>query len=75
MELLNLLSNLASAAVATHKETMFLIETHELWGRGVGLIDAQLLAAALMTPGATLWTFDKRLKVVASRLECAYEEK
>ena len=31
VELLNLLSNLASAAVATHKETMFLIETHELW--------------------------------------------
>ena len=75
MELLSLLANLASAAVATHKETMFLIETHELWGRGIGLIDAQLLAAALLTPGATLWTFDKRLKVVASRLECAYEEK
>ncbi len=75
MELLSLLANLAAVAVATHQETMLLIETHELWRRGIGFIDAQLLAATLLTPGATLWTRDKRLNVVASGLECAFEER
>ncbi|NNN16378.1 MAG: type II toxin-antitoxin system VapC family toxin [Acidimicrobiaceae bacterium] len=73
-EILALLANLAPAAIATHEETMFLIESHELWGRGIGLIDTQLLAATFLTPDTTLWTRDKRLHAVAIDLGCGYEE-
>ena len=31
-----------------------------------------LLAAVLLTPGANLWTRDKRLLAAARRLDCAY---
>jgi hypothetical protein len=34
-----------------------------------GLIDMVLLASTLMTPGAALWTLDKRLRAFAERLE------
>jgi len=34
----------------------------------VPLTEAQLLAATRLTPGAALWTRDKRLSAVASRL-------
>ena len=73
-EILALLASLARAVIATHEETMSLIEFHELWGHGIGLIDAKLLAATFLTPDTTLWTRDRRLHGVAIELGCGYEE-
>ena len=49
------------------RETMAFIERESLYGMGCGLIDMVLLASTLMTPGATLWTLDKRLAELARR--------
>ena len=42
-----------------------------LAGRGIGYIDAHLLAAVKLTAGAELWTNDKRLRGVAVQLGVA----
>ena len=51
---------LPSAVYATHAEVMRLIEDRELWGLGIGWIDAHLLASALLS-NCQLWTMDRRL--------------
>lgn len=63
-EVLGLLQSLPRLAAATADEVMFFIEQKQLMGRGVGYIDAHLLAAAVMH-GARLWTKDRRLKTIA----------
>lgn len=68
---LNALSDLPHASVATDEEVLHFIERHKLFGRGVGYIDAHLLAAAQLTAGAKLWTKDKRLLGVAVELGLA----
>lgn len=62
------LSDLPHASVATDAEVLHFIDRHALFGRGVGYVDAHLLAAAQLTAGAEFWTDDKRLHGVASEL-------
>ena len=38
------------------------------YGLGIGYIDAHLMTAVRLTPGATLWTRDKRLLGAAEKL-------
>jgi predicted nucleic acid-binding protein len=52
---------------------MELVERHRLFGRGIGYVDAHLLAAVFLTSDAKLWTRDKRLKEAASKLSLAAE--
>jgi predicted nucleic acid-binding protein len=66
--ILRLLTGLPSAEIATDAEVLGLIEAEQLYGLGIGYIDAQLLAATRLTADARLWTADKRLAVVARRL-------
>ncbi len=68
-EILGLLTGLPSAEIATDAEVLDLIEAEQLYGLGVGYVDAQLLAATRLTADARLWTADKRLAVVARRLD------
>lgn len=70
-EVVGLLTSLPQATVATTDEVLRLIEGHQLYGLGIGYVDAQLLAATRLTPDAQLWTADKRLGAVAARLGCA----
>lgn len=70
-EIIGLLTSLPQAAVATEAEVLMLIEGRELYGTGIGYVDAQLLAATSLTPDATLWTKDQRLAAAASRLGLA----
>ncbi len=70
-QVLGLLGNLPGAKVATTSETLTFIEHQGLAGSGIGYVDAQLLAATRLTPGARLWTNDKRLSIVSSRLGLA----
>jgi predicted nucleic acid-binding protein len=59
-EILSLLNELPLAVVADHQEVMKLIETRRLYGKGLGLIDAHLIASALLTK-VDLMTLDKVL--------------
>jgi predicted nucleic acid-binding protein len=66
-EVLKLLSELPLAAIASNDEVMHLIEKHDLGGKGIGWIDAHLLASALLDH-IPLWTRDRRLAVIARTL-------
>ena len=70
-QILGLLANLPQATAATDAEVMTLIQTRQLFGLGIGYIDAHVLGATLLTSGARLWTRDKRLNATASTLGCA----
>ena len=70
-EILDLLSNLPTAASATDAEVLGLIERRKLMGRGIGYLDAHLLAATALTRPARLWTIDHNLAHVASDLGLA----
>lgn len=69
---LALLQGLPGARQATDSEVLFFIERNRLMGRGIGYIDAHLLASAALTPQARLWTFERRLADVASELGLAH---
>jgi predicted nucleic acid-binding protein len=71
-EVLGLLRRLPHAVTATPEEVLVMIERESLYGIGIGLVDAQLLAATRLTPDAELWTRDRRLREAASRLRCAF---
>ena len=58
---------LPPANVASDAEVLLLIEDRRLWGRGLGWIDAHLLASALLSK-CDLWTLDARLAKVAVEL-------
>ncbi len=62
------LRDLPQATVASDDEVMMLIEQEQLYGLGIGFVDAHLLAAARLTPGTLLWTRDRRLRQAATRL-------
>jgi predicted nucleic acid-binding protein len=64
---------LPAASVATDAEVFHFIEDAELFGCGIGYVDAHLLAAARLSAGAALWTRDRRLAEVAERLMLAFQ--
>jgi len=69
---LETLADLPQARVAFDDEVLRFIEARALFGRGLGYVDAHLLAAAQLTGGAVLWTRDKRLHVGAAELGLAF---
>lgn len=66
-DLLHLLDSLPKSIQATHNEVLTLVESRDLYSRGIGWIDAHLLASALLT-AADLWTLDKRLAQIFTDL-------
>lgn len=69
---LGLLGQLPQALVASPSEVLVVIERHGLGGVGIGIIHAQLLASALLTGRARLWTRDERLARAAAGLGVVY---
>jgi len=65
---LSALQNLPQITVASDEEVLYFIENNAIFGTGVGYIDAHLLAAVRLFPGALLWTRDKRLLAESVRL-------
>ncbi|MCX5957200.1 MAG: type II toxin-antitoxin system VapC family toxin [Cyanobacteria bacterium] len=63
-QVLELLLGLPMATVASDAEALLLIEREQLMGRGIGYIDAHLLASARLSH-CRLWTQDRRLAAVA----------
>jgi predicted nucleic acid-binding protein len=59
----------------TLTEVVEFIEREKLYGLGCGLVDMVLLASTRITPGARLWTQDRRLALIAARFNVAYKLK
>ena len=70
-DVLRVLRRLPQATSAAHQEVIQLIDREVLFGRGIGYVDAHLLAAARLTAGSRLWTHDRRLQAVAAQLDLA----
>lgn len=71
-ELLALFKDLPRVTVATDDEVLFFIERHALMARGIGYVDAHLLAAVTLGGVTRLWTRDKHLRIAADTLGLAY---
>ena len=68
---LDLLAALPSISPVSHEEVLEAIERRGLAASGVGWVDAHLLASALVHR-LPFWTLDRRLNVVARRLDVAW---
>lgn len=66
---LRLLSDLRMLTPITHVEFLLFVEQHRLWGRGLSAVDVHLMGSVGITPGARLWTRDKRLRAAAQEME------
>jgi len=71
-EVLRLLGQLPQAPTATLAEVLVLVGRHALAGSGIGLVDAQLLAATRLAGGARLWSRDRRVAAAAEGLGVAF---
>ena len=69
-EVIALLSRMPRVPVASHAEVLTFIERRDMSGKGIGYVDAHLLASALLA-GTSLWTHDKRLHAVAMSIGVA----
>lgn len=72
--ILELLQDLPAVVVAEHDEVLRFIERQLLHGKGIGYVDAHLLAAVALTEGTKLWTRDKTLRLAAQALGCAHQD-
>jgi len=71
-ELLANYERIDRAPLVPHEEVVAFVRDRTLSGRGIGWIDAHLLASALVGR-LRLWTVDSQLATVASELGIAYE--
>jgi predicted nucleic acid-binding protein len=70
-EVLDSLGSLPAAPVAAHDEVLAFVDAHGLFGVGLSLVDAHLLAAARLGETTHVWTRDLRLRAAAGRLGVA----
>jgi predicted nucleic acid-binding protein len=66
-QFLKYLMALPAATPATDSNVKHLVEQRKLWGKGIGWVDAHLLASTLIT-GCRFWTTDRQLGRVAVEL-------
>ena len=69
-EILTLLGQLPRVAAVSDEDVLAFVDLHMLMGRGLGWVDAHLLASAHGS-GHSLWTRDRRLAQAAHRLGSA----
>jgi predicted nucleic acid-binding protein len=70
---LNLLQGLPAAMVASDAEVLLLIERDRLMGRGIGYVDAHLLASAKLSR-CVLWSQNRSLAALAQVQGLATQE-
>lgn len=70
---LTLLQELPGVPIATDLEVLFFIDQHRLMGRGIGYVDAHLLASVSLADTTLLWTRDTCLHDSALPLGLAYQ--
>jgi predicted nucleic acid-binding protein len=68
----DLLQHLTAASEVADADLLGFIRHRRLAQRGIGWVDAQLLACSL-THSALLWTIDKDLEAVAEELEIKFQ--
>ena len=68
------LDDLPQIVQATHDEVLLLIESHRFMGRGIGYVDAHLLASVIRDGSVSLWTRDRRLAQISEEVGVAYSE-
>ena len=73
IQVLEFLSDLPEVTVAFADEVLVFIERRQLMGRGLGYVDANLLASTVLHESARLWTVDRRLHNAAVELGIAYD--
>ena len=71
---LALMRNLPAAPTATHDEVLGFVDSHDLHGTGLSLVDAHLLAALKLSRTDRLWTRDRRLRQAAERLDVVVDD-
>lgn len=71
--ILSFLELLPTSIEAEHEEVLSFIENNRLMGKGIGYVDAQLVASAVLT-GVPIWTLDKKLAQVADGLRIKYKK-
>lgn len=57
---------------ASHDEAMLFVRRHRLEAAGVGWVDVHLLASAVLS-GASVWTMDRRMGMVARAIGVAHK--
>jgi hypothetical protein len=62
---LTFLELLPHVTVARMEEVRRLIEAHALFSKGIGFVDAHLIASTVLTDHTMLWTRDRTLREVA----------
>jgi predicted nucleic acid-binding protein len=67
------LSQLSRPPLASFSETRQMVESRQLWGRGIQWNDARILASSILGE-IPLWTFDLRLREIARELRVSFEE-
>ncbi len=72
VQILSLLQSIPTAETAEHIEVLQFIERYRLTGKGLGYVDAHLLASAVLT-GVPLWTLDKKLQHASAKLRINYK--
>jgi predicted nucleic acid-binding protein len=72
---LGYLKKLQQATVATPHETLEFIEKHQLFESGCGAIDVSLLASTLLSGNTLIWTLDKYLESLATKLGISYSDR
>ncbi len=65
------LRDIQSAPMAEYDEVMAMIEANQINGQGLGWVDTNLLASALLVPQLRIWTRDKRLHRTAEMFDRA----
>ncbi len=73
-QLLNSYGLISRVPDIAHAEVTAFVRTHKLHGRGIGWIDAHLLASAVVAD-TPLWTADERLARLAGELGIAYRSR
>jgi len=71
-QFLNAYDRIHRVPAVNHEEVAVFVRSRKLHGRGIGWIDAHLLASA-MVAGMSLWTADEHLSRVAGELGIAYQ--
>jgi len=70
--ILSFLQLLPMSIEAEHEEVLSFIENNRLMGKGIGYVDAHLMASAVLTD-VPIWTLDKKLAQVAESLHIEYK--
>jgi predicted nucleic acid-binding protein len=72
-EITALLHALPHVTEVEDNKILLFIERHRLMGRGIGLVDAHILASCCID-ACHLWTRDKRLKALAQEMQMEFSQ-